>query len=223
MDKTVKQKLPFSAWYVREFENYLSDMAKEGKRFIGRNRFKEGENKQITYHLLHGPAELDQGLLDELQAQNWVYAGDINKIGDAKTCFHAFETEDFNAPDSVFLETLVSTAKSLKNINLELLIGILLFSAITIVPIYIFWQVLPLATVIFIVYLLISGILSSWDSYAAKKYLKEMVDEFGPSYPPKDWQRLKQETRMKWITLYVVVAVVYVVYVAICIGRGKLL
>ena len=113
------------------------------------------------------------------------------------TCFHAFETEDFNAPDSVFLEALVSTAKSLKNINLELLIGILLFSAITIVPIYIFWQVLPLAAVIFIVYLLISGILSSWDSYAAKKYLKEMVNKFGPSYPPKDWQRLKQETRMK--------------------------
>lgn len=96
-------------------------------------------------------------------------------------------------------------------------------SAILIVPIYIFRQFVSLSLVIFFGYLLISGILLSWDSYASKKYLKEMVDEFGPSYSPKDWQRLKQETRMKWITLYVVVAVVYVVYVAICIGRGKLL
>jgi len=80
------------------------------------------------------------------------------------------------------------------------------------------WQFLTLPTVIFIGYLLISSILSNWDTYAAKKYLKEMVDKFGPSYVPKDWQRLKQETRMRWIALHVVVAVAYVVYVAISLG-----
>ncbi len=218
MDKTVKQKLPFSAWYVREFENYLSDMAKEGKRFIGRNRFEEGESKQITYRVLHGPTELDQGLLDDLQAQNWVYTGDINKIGNFKTCFHAFETEDFNAPDSVFLESLASTAKSLKDTSLGFLIEILVYSGITIVSVYMLWEFLTLPTVIFISYLLISSILSNWDTYAARRYLKEMVDEFGPSYTPKDWQRLKQEIRMRWIALHVVVAVAYVVYVAVCFG-----
>lgn len=58
------------------------------------------------------------------------------------------------------------------------------------------WEFLTLLTAIFIGYLLISSILSNWDTYAAKKYLKEMVDKFGPSYTPKDWQRLKQETRI---------------------------
>ena len=90
MGETLKQKQPFSVWYVRELENYLSDMAKEGKRFIGRNRFEKCENKQITYRIMHGPAELDQALLDGLQAQNWFYAGDINRIGNPKT---------FGAPD----------------------------------------------------------------------------------------------------------------------------
>lgn len=82
----------------------------------------------------------------------------------------------------------------------------------------ILWQFLTLPTAIFIGYLLISSILSNWDTYAAKKYLEGMVDKFGPSYTPKDWLRLKQETRMRWIALHVVVAVAYVVYVAIRLG-----
>ena len=84
------------------------------------------------------------------------------------------------------------------------------------------WEFLTLPTVIFISYLLISSILSNWDTYAARRYLKEMVDEFGPSYTPKDWQRLKQEIRMRWIALHVVVAVAYIVYAAICLGFRQL-
>jgi len=218
MGETLKQKQPFSVWYVRELENYLSDMVKEGKRFIGRNRFEKCENKQITYRIMHGPAELDQALLDELQAQNWFYAGDINKIGNPKTCFHAFETEDVDAPDSMFLEALASTAKSLTKINLEFLIDILVFSAIVMVPTSIYWRsffflALPsmsVGSVFFFGYLLISSIVWSWNNYAAKNYLKEMVDRFGPAYPAKEWRKLKEELRMKQRALSAVLAVVYV-------------
>ena len=51
MNKTVKQKPPFSAWYVREFENYLSDMAKEGKRFSG--SLEETVSRKVKTNNLH--------------------------------------------------------------------------------------------------------------------------------------------------------------------------
>lgn len=46
------------------------------------------------------------------------------------------------------------------------------------------------------------GIVSTWDNYVARIYLKEVVDKFGPAYPAKYWRKLKEELRMKQIAVF---------------------
>jgi hypothetical protein len=39
MSRVYRHRMPFHVWYVKEYENYLEDMAREGWRFVGNNRF----------------------------------------------------------------------------------------------------------------------------------------------------------------------------------------
>lgn len=112
MTRIRRRKPPFPVLYAKEYENYLEDMAKEGWRFVGNNRFQEDEGRPTTYRLMLGPRDLDDTLLTELQAKGWSYAGPFFRTRLDKDCWHVFATEKPEAPDSYFRQSLGATLES---------------------------------------------------------------------------------------------------------------
>lgn len=224
MARAQRREPPFSIWYVKEYESYLEDMAKEGKRFVGENRFVDEEGRTTTYRIVLGPRNFDGTLLAELHAKGWSYAGPINKWRAAKSCWHVFAAEDVEAPDSYFRRSLEVTLRSLTHTIWTSLAFQLGFSAILVGFLSFYWRsffftALPrrsIGEVFFYGYLIISDIVRGSDSVAARKYVRQVYELFGVAYTPLDWRqlaaRLKVERVVKYLSLIALYSLVYFSY-----------
>lgn len=196
-----RQRPPFPVLYVREYESYLEDMAKEGWRFVGNNQFAESaksEGKSIRYRLIEGSRDLDDTLLAELQAKGWSYAGPFFKAIFGKDCWHVFSADDPEASDSYFQESLGATLSSLKDNIWTSLIFCFRYTILVIVLLSVYWRtfffaMLPnrlLPEVIFYGSLFVRDIIVGADVVMATRYVKRVYGQFGTSYTPQDWRKL---------------------------------
>jgi hypothetical protein len=213
---------PFHIWYIKEYESYLEDMAAEGWRYVGNNRFAEDEGRPTRYRLIVGPRNLDNTLLAELETMGWSYAGSLDKSIFSvlqENYWHVFATEDPEALDSYFRQSLAGTLESIwdskwKYFRLRFHASISIIFAMSLYWHSFFFAALPhksLFEVLWYCGLIITSTLLQSEMASARKYVKQVYEQFGTSYPPRDWRQLAKDVKRNRIVTITLMAVSYFV------------
>src|SRR5665647_2656553 len=225
---TVKERIPFNPFHIREIEAYLSEMSSNGLMLSKKKKlnliFEKTEPQEMSYRLLLGDLKTVDKLIETLKASGWKFVRAL-KSGTMTepSIFYVFANTNPLQNDSVFQENNRLYAASLSPTR-EFVVQSLLYLPLLCVFIYITWTFSYSSRVEWIPIAIAATLIQIIDLYVEYKAKVEFIEIYhmeqdSTKIDIPNWRKQRADAQrrfnLQFIGLSVCATLFYLIYSAL--------